>query len=123
MARALIVDDDADIRELLRAILSRAGHEVVTAVDGADAVQHLATEHFDVVVLDVEMPEMSGLDVLQASGGLDRPRPPVVMLSGLTRARDATRGLQAGAGVYLTKPFRREELMAAVNALLDRSTV
>ena len=119
MARALIVDDDAGVRDLLRAILSRAGHQVVTVEDGREAVEQLTTQQFDIVVLDVEMPHVNGLEVLAVSNTLAPPRPPVVILSGLSSSRDVARGLEAGASLYLTKPFKNDELMAAIAGVLQ----
>ncbi len=118
MARALVVDDDAEVRDLLRAMLSRAGHEVVDVGDGRAAVQQLTTQQFDIVLLDVQLPQLNGLEVMAASNALGQPRPPVVMLSALSSTRDVARGLQAGASLYLTKPFKHHELMDAVSRIL-----
>ncbi len=119
MARALVVDDDAEVRDILRAVLSRAGHEVVDVGDGREAVEQLAAHEFDIVLLDVELPQLNGLEVMAAVKALGQPRPPVLMISGLGSPRDVTRGLQAGASIYLTKPFKHHELMAGVSRLLD----
>ncbi len=119
MARALVVDDDAEVRDVLRAMLSRDGHEVVEACDGREAVEQLTAQRFDIVLLDVETPQLDGLEVMAACDALALPGPPVVMLSGLSGSRDVARGLQAGASIYLTKPFKHHELKDAVFRILN----
>jgi DNA-binding response OmpR family regulator len=117
--RALVVDDHADLRALLRILLERAGAEVVEAADGRAALRALYAERPDLVVLDVDMP------VLDGWGTLERIREvsdvPVLMLTGSGSELDKVRGLRAGADDYVTKPFGRQELLARVEALLRRA--
>ena len=119
MARALIADDDPDIREVLKRFLVAGGHDVVAAADGLEAIQHLTRDAYDFVVLDVEMPRVGGLAVLSATAQLPRPRPPVLMLSGLASTQARRRGLAAGAVEYLTKPVSRRDFMVAVDRVLQ----
>lgn len=121
MSRALIADDDPDILELVRIVLAGAGHEVVGVTNGIDAAHRLTVEQFDVAVLDVQMPGMSGLAVLEATRHLGGARPPVVMLSGLTTFQDRARGLEAGATAYVAKPFRISEFLVVVHGVLAGS--
>lgn len=122
MARALIADDDPDIREVLQRFLVGGGHDVVVATGGAEAIEQLTRDTYDIVVLDVEMPGVDGLAVLSATAQLPRPRPPVLMVSGLASTRDRRRGLAAGAAEYLTKPVSRCDFMVAVDRILQTSS-
>jgi len=106
MAKVLIVDDEAGIRELCRVNLVLAGYEVVEAGDGVKALEAARTEHPDLMFLDVLMPGMSGWEVLTAL----RADPatadiPVVMLTALNSEDDQIRGWEGGVVEYLTKPF------------------
>ena len=118
-ARLLVVDDEPNIRELLSASLRRSGFEVVTAVDGREAVHFAERVRPDLVVLDVMLPDMDGFTVagrLRAMGA----QMPVVFLT----ARDATDDKVAGLRVaddYVTKPFSLEEVLARIRAVLRRT--
>lgn len=100
--RVLVADDSRPIREMLKSILEGAGFEVETAVDGADAIVLLQASGFDVVVTDVEMPHMTGLDVCRRirAGNADLP---VVMLTSRNTEEQKREGMEAGANAYLTK--------------------
>jgi two-component system, OmpR family, response regulator MprA len=118
-ARVLVVDDDAALRAALGRALRLAGYDVLSAVDGAEAVHLLGSVHPDLVVLDVLMPVLDGLAVcryLREQGG----GPPVLLLTARDEVSDRVLGLDAGADDYLTKPFALEELLARVRALLRR---
>ena len=119
MARLLVVDDDADIRELVRELLERAGHEVVEAAEGAEALRVFYAERPDLVMLDVSMPVLDGWQTLERIRELSEV--PVVMLTARDSELDKVRGLRAGADDYVTKPFGRQELLARVEAHLRRS--
>jgi DNA-binding response OmpR family regulator len=117
----LVVDDDHDIRELVAQKLSRAGFRVVTAPDGAAALAAVEADTFDLILLDVAMPGLSGIDVCRFLR--DDPRTaevPVVMLTARTHATFATLGYMAGADMYLSKPFSPRELVEQVRGLLER---
>jgi DNA-binding response OmpR family regulator len=116
---ALVVDDHPDLRALVRILLERAGHRVVEAADGREAVRALFQERPDVVLLDVDMPELDGWATLERIR--EASDVPVVMLTGLADELSKVRGLRGGADDYVTKPFGRQELLARVEVLLRRS--
>ena len=118
MATVLVVDDEADIRGLVRQLLLRAGHDVAEAADGREAVRAFHERRPDLVILDVAMPELDGWATLERIR--DVSEAPVLMLTARAADVDKVRGLRAGADDYLTKPFGREELLARVEALLRR---
>jgi DNA-binding response OmpR family regulator len=117
--RVLVVDDDADIRLLLRELLERAGYAVDEAEDGRTALRVLFTTPPSLVILDVSMPEMDGYQTLERIRDLSDV--PVLMLTARTQELEKVRGLSAGADDYVAKPFGRQELLARVQALLRRS--
>ena len=117
--RILVVDDDADIRLLLRELLERAGFTVDEAEDGRTALRTLFTTPPALVILDVTMPDMDGYETLERVRDLSDV--PVLMLTARTQELEKVRGLSAGADDYVAKPFGRQELLARVQALLRRS--
>jgi DNA-binding response OmpR family regulator len=118
-ARILIVDDDPDIRELLRELLTRAGYDVDEAADGRTALRSLYETPPALVILDVTMPEMDGYQTLERMRDLSEV--PVIMLTARTQELERVRGLTSGADDYVLKPFGRQELLARVQALLRRT--
>jgi DNA-binding response OmpR family regulator len=118
-ASVLVVDDDADIRGLLRELLGRAGYEVVDSSNGREGLRALYGSAPDLVLLDVSMPEMDGWQTLERIR--DVSEVPVIMLTARTAELEKVRGLKAGADDYVTKPFGRQELLARVEAHLRRS--
>ncbi|MET0403887.1 MAG: sigma-54 dependent transcriptional regulator, partial [Cystobacter sp.] len=113
----LVVDDEEQVRTFLAELLGGSGYQVRCAASGAQALEMLSGGSFDVVLLDVMMPEMSGLDVLKryrASGG----GAPVIVLSALSGADDAMRAMKLGASDYLSKPFGGDELEDALSRAL-----
>jgi DNA-binding response OmpR family regulator len=119
-ARILAVDDEADIRELLRELLGRAGYDVDVADDGRAALRALFAARPDLVILDVNMPGLDGWQTLERIR--DVSDVPVLMLTARTGELEKVRGLTRGADDYVTKPFGRQELLARVQALLRRAT-
>jgi DNA-binding response OmpR family regulator len=117
--RILVVDDDEDIRLLLRELLERAGYVVDEAPDGRQALRQLYTRPPSLVILDVTMPDMDGYQTLERIRDLSDV--PVVMLTARSQELEKVRGLSAGADDYVAKPFGRQELLARVQALLRRS--
>lgn len=115
----LVVDDDADIRGLVRELLERRGFSVAEAKDGREALQELYSGRPDLVILDVGMPGMDGWATLERIRELSDV--PVVMLTARSAELEKTRGLRAGADDYVTKPFGRQELLARIEALLRRA--
>jgi DNA-binding response OmpR family regulator len=117
--RILVVDDDADIRGLVRELLERRGFEVAEAADGKQALQEMYAARPDLVVLDVSMPGLDGWTTLERIRELSDV--PVVMLTARSEELEKTRGLRAGADDYVTKPFGRQELLARIEGLLRRA--
>jgi len=117
--RVLVVDDDKAVRESLRRSLEFNGYEVALAADGAEALAGIAATAPDVVVMDVMMPRLDGLEATRAlrAAGNDLP---VLVLTARDAVGDRVEGLDAGADDYLTKPFALEELLARLRALLRR---
>jgi DNA-binding response OmpR family regulator len=115
----LIADDDADVRRLIAGLLERAGHGVVEASDGREALKLLYARRPCLVLLDVTMPGLDGWQVLERVREVSDV--PVLMLTALGEELDRVRGLRAGADDYVAKPFGRQELLARVEALLRRA--
>jgi len=117
--RVLVVDDDKAVRESLRRSLEFNGYDVALAADGAEALAGISTTHPDVVVMDVMMPRLDGLETTRAmrSAGHDLP---ILVLTARDAVGDRVEGLDAGADDYLTKPFALAELLARLRALLRR---
>ncbi|GAA4592671.1 two-component system OmpR family response regulator [Actinoplanes octamycinicus] len=121
-AKLLVVEDDANILELLSASLRFAGFDVTTATSGSAAVSAARSAAPDLVVLDVMLPDLDGFEVirLMREGG---QRTPVVFLTARDGTDDKIRGLTLGGDDYVTKPFSLEELTARIRAVLRRTTV
>jgi DNA-binding response OmpR family regulator len=118
VAKILVVDDEPNIREVVELYLRRDGHTVVSAADGEEALMLYRQTDFDLVVLDLMLPEVSGLEVcrrIQAD-----KRVPVVMLTARGEEEDRIVGLGIGADDYVVKPFSPRELAARVGAVLRR---
>jgi DNA-binding response OmpR family regulator len=118
-SRILVVDDDGDIRGLLRELLARAGYDVVEAESGKAGLRQFYAAPPDLVLLDVSMPELDGWQTLERIRDLSEV--PVMMLTARAGELEKVRGLKGGADDYVTKPFGRQELLARVEALLRRS--
>ncbi len=119
MARIVIADDDADIRELVVFKLRQAGHEVIPVGDGAAAVASCREQRPEVVILDVMMPRMSGLDAaaeLRADPDLAGLR--MILLTARAQDADVQMGYDLGADDYIVKPFSPRELAGRVDAVL-----
>lgn len=117
--RVLLVDDDRALREAVARALRIEGYEVTMASDGRDALALLSTQPAELVLLDISMPSMSGIDVCRRLRGAD-DLVPVLMLTARDRVRERVAGLDAGADDYLVKPFALDELLARVRALTRR---
>ncbi len=115
----LVVDDDADVRALVSTLLGRAGYLVAEAPDGRAALKALYGQRPDLVVLDVNMPDLDGWATLERIRELSDV--PVVMLSARGEELEKVRALRAGADDYVTKPFGRQELLARVESVLRRT--
>jgi DNA-binding response OmpR family regulator len=119
MARVLLVEDDVAISEPLARALHREGYDVVVAARGHDALAQAADPELAVVILDLGLPDMDGVEVCRRLRTI-QPKLPVLMLTARAEEVDAVVGLDAGADDYVSKPFRVAELMARVRALLRR---
>jgi DNA-binding response OmpR family regulator len=119
MAKILVADDDANQADAIADVLKREFHTIEVVNEGKEALDRLKLYHYDLAILDWQMPELSGIDVVhkfRMSGG----KTPVLMLTGKSQISDKIEGLDTGADDYLTKPFRADELAAHVRALLRR---
>ncbi len=116
----LVVEDDRDIRDLLRRYLERADLGVLTTGSGAEALRLLATSDVDIVLLDLGLPDVDGTDVLLAARG-SGVAVPVIVLSARSAVGDRIQGLTLGADDYVTKPFSPAEVVLRVQAVLARS--
>ena len=121
--RALIVEDEASIREIVRLHLSLAGFETEEVADGRAALERLRTDRFDLVVLDVMLPGVDGVTVCRAvRAGGPNERTGVLMLTARDTELDKVVGLDSGAEDYLTKPFGVREFMARVTSVVRRAS-
>jgi len=117
--KVLVADDDAELRELIAFTLAQAGYLVIKASDGSAAVRLFGEESPDLVVLDINMPGLSGFQVCEAIRA--RSRVPVMMLTVRGEEEDLVRALGLGADDYLNKPFSPRTLLARIRALLRRA--
>src|ERR687892_1804590 len=119
--RLLVVEDDPDLNRQLAAALTEAGYVVDRAFDGEEGHYLGESEPYDAVVLDIGLPKMDGISVLESwrRGGRSMP---VLILTARDRWSDKVQGFDAGADDYVTKPFHMEELLARLRALLRRAT-
>jgi len=115
----LVVDDEKPLRDFVRRNLEIRGHKVVTASNGLDALTIFNTQNIDLVILDIMMPRMDGLETTRRIR--QRSMVPIIILTALGEESDKIRGFNIGADDYLTKPFGVGELLARVKAVLRRS--
>ncbi|UUL77612.1 response regulator transcription factor [Pseudarthrobacter sp. Fe7] len=115
---AVVIEDDADVRNLLEGVLTQAGFEVHTAVDGRAGVEVVRSKQANVVTLDIGLPDIDGFEVLRRIRNFSNAY--VVMLTGRTEEPDLLSALNAGADDYIAKPFRPRELRARVAAMMRR---
>jgi DNA-binding response OmpR family regulator len=120
VTRVLLVEDDHDIAEPLARALGREGYDVSSAGDGRVALQTVLDAPPDLIILDIGLPGMNGLDVCRHVREV-RPQVPILMLTARDGELETVAGLDAGADDYVTKPFRVAELLARVRAMLRRS--
>ena len=119
--KILVVDDEALLVKGIRFNLQNEGYEVITGSDGLEAVQAVQTQHPDLVVLDVMMPNMDGLSACAKIREFSDV--PIIMLTAKGEVNDRITGLEMGADDYIVKPFEMKELMARINAVLRRSEI
>jgi two-component system KDP operon response regulator KdpE len=119
VSRILVVEDDPSLRNSIRSILDRNGHNVHTAGDGAAGARELGTNAYDVVLLDIGLPFVDGWRILETLEG--KRLPSVIVISARGEERDKVRALDMGADDYLAKPFGADELVARIRAVLRRA--
>lgn len=118
MALILVADDDADIRELIEVLLTRDGHDVVTAADGAEAIVSFDRADFDLVVTDLNMPVVDGVELTQRVRAHARGSVPILLVTASAAGDDLVVARMAGISGHLTKPFQFGELRSWVAVLL-----
>jgi len=118
----LVVEDDPQIGKLVSTHLRELGFDVIWQQDGSSGLQRFRDGEFALILLDLILPGMDGLEVCTRIRGVDRSVP-IIMLTARAEKRDVVRGLEAGADDYMTKPFSTNELVARINALLRRSDI
>lgn len=116
----LLVEDEENLHEALKLNLELEGYEVSSAFDGLSAVKAVQQEYFDLVILDIMLPGMDGLTVLE-SIRIQHNEVPILILSAKNSSADRVTGLKKGADDYLTKPFNLEELMLRVHKLIQKN--
>ncbi|MBO2464736.1 response regulator [Actinomadura violacea] len=119
MTRVLVVDDEPQILRALRINLRARHYEVETAADGTTALRRAGDWHPDLIVLDLGLPDIEGLEVIHGLRGWTRT--PIIVLSGRAGSQDKVEALEAGADDYVTKPFTIEELIARIRAVGRRA--
>jgi two-component system alkaline phosphatase synthesis response regulator PhoP len=120
MFSILLVEDEENLQEALKLNLELEGYEVTSSYDGADALKMIKKEHFDLIILDVMLPEVDGITVCETIR-LNNFTIPILILSAKNSSADRVLGLKKGADDYLTKPFNLEELLIRVNNLIKKS--
>ena len=122
MFHILVVDDDKNTRRLFRAVLENAGYTVSTASDGAEALDLMDSEHIDLVVLDIMMPNMDGYEFTKALREVENNLP-ILMVSAKQLPEDKKKGFLVGTDDYMTKPIDEEEMLLRIKALLRRAKI
>jgi diguanylate cyclase (GGDEF)-like protein len=121
-ARVLLVEDDSELLEFIRVLLDREGYQVITAMDGMEALEKARAEHPDLILLDVLLPKLHGYEVCDQL----RQNPltcliPVIMVTSLTNLKDRITGIKLGADEFISKPFEPMELLARAERLIQRT--
>jgi two-component system alkaline phosphatase synthesis response regulator PhoP len=119
-ANILLVEDEENLHEPLKLNLEMEGYTVTSAYDGTEALKHIANEYFDLIVLDVMLPEIDGVTVAETVR-VNNNNVPILMLSAKNASADRVLGLKKGADDYLTKPFNLEELLLRVEKLINKN--
>jgi DNA-binding response OmpR family regulator len=120
-ARILVADDDGLTARFLHSLLSEKGYDVAVADDGEQALELVGTHRPDLILSDMVMPYLDGMDLLRAlRGDVRHARIPIILLSLKDREEDIVAGLEGGADDYVVKPFNARELLARVRKLLSR---
>lgn len=119
MAKVLVVDDSWTDLTLIATPLRESGYDVITAVDGDEALEKVLHEHPQCVLLDIILPKQNGFQLCRRLKQMEESRDiPIILISGKNTDLDKRWGLQQGADLYITKPFTKEELLASVRSLI-----
>jgi len=121
MTKILLVEDDPTIREGLTTVFKEEGFQVITAADGVKGLDSAQNDNPDLILLDIMLPKMNGLDVLKTIRSDYRKQVPIIMLTSKKEEIDKVMGLEFGADDYVTKPFSVRELVARIKAVLRRA--
>src|SRR5664280_1247097 len=121
MKKILLVEDDPTIREGLTAVFKEEGFQVLTAADGVKGLNSAQNDNPDLILLDIMLPKMNGLDVLKTIRADFRKQVPIIMLTSKKEEIDKVMGLEFGADDYISKPFSIRELIARIKAVLRRA--
>ncbi|MEK4040932.1 response regulator transcription factor [Paenibacillus sp. FSL L8-0493] len=122
MINILVVEDDKHVRRLLEAVLKREGYDVVTAEDGVKALEVLDSQHIDLIILDIMMPNMDGYEFAKEVRAADS-LVPILMATAKQLPEDKKKGFRIGTDDYMTKPIDTEEMLLRIQALLRRSQI
>ncbi len=120
MAKILVVDDELSMRQFLEILLKKEGHEVVCAPDGQEALSRFGSQDFDLIISDIKMPKVDGLELLRKVKE-KRPTLAVIMVTAYASPEDAIAAMKAGAYDYLTKPFKLEEIKSVIQNALEHT--
>lgn len=121
MAKILIVEDDPTTVQLIEFLLKKNNFEVLIAYNGVEALQIAKKEKLDLILMDVMMPKMDGIEAIEKLKKDENTRDiPIIILSALGQEMDVMRGLQVGASSYIVKPFSPQELLAEINTKLAK---
>ncbi|MBI1810743.1 MAG: response regulator [Nitrospirae bacterium] len=118
MKKVLIVDDDVELRANLSEILKGAGYYIAEAPSGKEAIEEIASKDFDIVLLDLMMPKMSGLDVLKEIKKI-KPKIKVIMITAFATVENAVDAIKKGASDYISKPFRIDGLLTTIRRVIE----
>lgn len=122
--KILIAEDSADARKLISIILRSAGHEVVEASDGHEALGFISKNCFDLLITDLNMPRLDGIGLIRAVRKTEENCfLPIIMLTGETGELKRAEGKAAGASIWITKPFKKEQLLTVVRSVLPESNL
>jgi two-component system, NtrC family, response regulator PilR len=122
MASILIVDDERSMRDFLKILLEKEGHRVNTVESGDKALAFLGSQSVDVVVSDIRMPGMSGIELLEAAKR-QSPELPIIMITAFASPDDAVLAMKNGAYDYITKPFNLDEIKAVITSATSKPTL
>jgi len=120
--KILVVDDESDMRWILTTILEKKGFQVLLAENGKQAMNKIGIEKPNLVLLDIKMPEMNGMEVLENIRKIDVPLP-VIMMTAFSEVTSAVRAMKLGAYDYLVKPVNNDELLLVIKRALERKSL